>query len=40
MNLMDDPEDGEKNDRMGFIRKVYGILAAQLSFTALAIAAV
>ena len=22
-----DPEDGEKGDRMGFIRKVYGILS-------------
>ena len=27
LNLMD-PEEGEKNDRMGFIRKVYGILSA------------
>ena len=22
-----DPDEGDKNDRMGFIRKVYGILA-------------
>ena len=22
-----DPEEGEKNDRIGFIRKVYGILS-------------
>ena len=34
------PEEGEKSDRMGFIRKVYGILAGQLSLTALAITAV
>ena len=27
------PEDGELQDRLGFIRKVYGILTVQLSFT-------
>ena len=32
--------DNEKNDRLGFIRKVYGILSAQLCLTASAIAAV
>ena len=34
------PDEGEKSDRMGFIRKVYGILALQLSITAMSIGAV
>lgn len=35
-----EPEEGEKSDRMGFIRKVYGILSVQLLGTAFAITAV
>ena len=35
-----DPDQGDKSDRMGFIRKVYGILSVQLLITALGIAAV
>ena len=34
------PEDGEKSDRQGFIRKVYAILSAQLCVTGMAITAV
>lgn len=31
--LADSPADCEKADRMGFIRKVLGILSVQLTFT-------
>ena len=38
--MLEDPECGEKDDRMGFIRKVYGILSCQLIFTSMCITAV
>ncbi len=34
-----DADEGDKDDRMGFIKKVYAILSVQLTFTAMAIAA-
>lgn len=39
MNILS-PDDGEKSDRQGFIRKVYAILSAQLCVTGFAITAV
>ena len=39
-NFDDNFQNQDKNDQMGFIRKVYGILSVQLSLTAGAIGAV
>ena len=38
VNMLD-ADEGDKEDRMGFIKKVYAILSVQLTFTAMAIAA-
>ena len=38
--MIEDPDSGDKTDRLGFIRKVYGILSCQLIVTALGITAV